>query len=212
MNSFVVPCIEAVLKALTKVTLFSLFKKALKKYKWSSSHAFVDAWVLLNFLLSFIAAYTYNLISSWISWIFILFGILRIFELVVYQFSVLLVDQFRTLNYAIGGYRRMLIMSLLNYIEIMAWFGLFYLSMAALFKDDGGVLKSATGAIYYSLVTMSTLGYGEVTPLKDGVRAIVTLQTIIGMFLIILIISRVISYLPKPKTMDEDEIKSESEK
>jgi hypothetical protein len=93
----------------------------------------------------------------------------------------------------------------MNYLEVLAWFALFYLNWASSFKDDLSVLTNGAGALYYSLVTMSTLGYGEVTPLHGGTRALVTAQIIIGMFLIILIISRVMSYLPKPRSLDKNE-------
>ena len=210
MHSFIVPLTERFLQVLIKISLFGFLRKCLFKHKWSNSYAFVDMWVLGNFALSFVAVYIYALIPYiWIRWLFIGFGLLRVFELVVYQLNVLVVDQFNNPDYAVGGYRRLLILSLINYLEVLAWFTFFYLNWASSFKDDYSVLASGTGAIYYSLVTMSTLGYGEVTPLHGSTRALVTMQTIIGMFLIILIISRVMSYLPKPRSLDKNEIMSE---
>ncbi len=34
--------------------------------------------------------------------------------------------------------------------------------------------------LYFSAVTMSTLGYGDIVPITDRARAVVTLQVILG--------------------------------
>jgi hypothetical protein len=94
----------------------------------------------------------------------------------------------------------------MNYIEILAWFSLFYHHWASWFDDRLLILTRPIGALYFSLVTMSTLGYGEVIPLNSKARGLVVIQTLIGIFLLVLIISRIISYLPKPKTLEKNEI------
>ena len=178
-----------------------------KKYNWPSSYVFVDTWVLAHMLLSFAVLYaSQHLPWRWVQWFLTIFAAFRVLELVVYQLNVLLVDQFRSSNYVLGGYRRILVLSLMNYVEILAWFGVFYHLCPSWFKDPNSVLHSSTCSLYYSLVTMSTLGYGEVTPINDGARGLVVIQTLVGIFLMVLIISRIISYLPKPQTSDKNEI------
>jgi len=207
MKSFIVPLLETILRLLRHISLFGLIRRLFKRQKWASSYAFVDTWVLVHLILSLAVLYLYQYMPwRWLQWLVVIFAALRLLELVVYQLSVLLVDQFHKKIYALGGYRRILVLSIMNYIEILAWFSLFYHHWSSWFDDKSSVLSSPAGALYFSLVTMSTLGYGEVTPLNDQARSLVVIQTIVGVFLLVLIISRTISYLPKPKTLDENEI------
>jgi len=129
--------------------------------------------------------------------------------MVIYQINVLLFDPYETeagsQKYSLDGYRRSIILALHNYLELIFWFTSFYLQSRALFNDPKGVLNSWLGTIYYSVVTITTLGYGDVTPCSDWTRFLVISQTLIGVFFIAVIVARFISYLPKPKTLDEKE-------
>lgn len=49
-------------------------------------------------------------------------------------------------------------------------------------------------ALYFSIVTFSTVGYGDITPLSDSVRVIVSIQIIIGVLLLLFGFSEIISY------------------
>lgn len=44
---------------------------------------------------------------------------------------------------------------------------------------------SFVDAIYFSLITVSTVGYGDITPASDAVRAIASIQIIIGVLLLL---------------------------
>ncbi len=202
----------AIIRLLGWVSPFQLINKILRKSGITISHSFVDTWVLSNLILSFLALLLFTIFScSWIRWAFIIWASLRVLELVIYQFSILLVDQYESSKYALAGYRRILVLSLMNYVEILFWFAFFYRNWSSLFKDDYYVLATSVGSIYYSLVTMSTLGYGEVHPLSNLTRILVTLQLAISIILLVLIVSRIISYLPKPPSMDRGENKKESQ-
>jgi len=48
---------------------------------------------------------------------------------------------------------------------------------------------------YFSFVTMTTLGYGDITPASDLARALVVFQTIIGQIFLIVVVARVVSLL-----------------
>lgn len=205
MKSFIFPFFEIVLGLLKRLSCFSILRSIFNRHKWTKSSAFVDAWVSFWFFLSFAVLYTYNLTWELFQWFVVALAILRVLELVVYSLSVLLVDPFTKGDYALSSYRRSLILSLMNYVEIMTWFAVIYHHFSSCFKDESLVLKSATGSLYYSLVTMSTLGYGEIVPLNDGARGVIVVQTLIGVFLIVLIVSRIISYLPTPQTSDINE-------
>jgi hypothetical protein len=55
--------------------------------------------------------------------------------------------------------------------------------------------------IYFSFVTMTTLGYGDITPLSDRARSLAILQTVTGQLYLAVMIAWLVSrYQPKPKS------------
>ena len=93
-------------------------------------------------------------------------------------------------------------------MEILLWFAMFYIIEAESFHHtDGLSLQTLSGAIYHSMLTMTTFGYGDIYPLEEQWRAAVlaTVQTLVGVFLAVIVVARVIALIPKPLTMDERE-------
>lgn len=87
---------------------------------------------------------------------------------------------------------RNLFIGLLLYIEINGWFGLIYWRNRLLAFDDS--LLGVWHAIYFSFVTGSTLGYGEVSPCVNDeswfVRLIVVFQILACITLLGVIVSQ----------------------
>jgi len=55
--------------------------------------------------------------------------------------------------------------------------------------------------IYFSLVTMTTLGYGDIAPVHEAARSLATLQAILGQFYVAVLVARAVSLLAtKPRT------------
>lgn len=52
--------------------------------------------------------------------------------------------------------------------------------------------------VYYSFVTMSTLGYGDITPLGRMPRTLSWMQAVIGQFYVAVVIAWLVSALPRP--------------
>lgn len=48
---------------------------------------------------------------------------------------------------------------------------------------------------YFSFVTLTTLGYGDITPVYETTRALVVLQTLIGQIFLVVVVARVVSLL-----------------
>lgn len=101
-------------------------------------------------------------------------------------------------QYGLGGYERIIMLLLFNYLEILVWFALFYRYLHFMFKSKHILLSSLGGSLYFSLVTMSTLGYGDITPVKSFGQILIVVQTLIGLFMVLVILARFISILPKP--------------
>jgi len=50
--------------------------------------------------------------------------------------------------------------------------------------------------IYFSFVTMSTLGYGDITPTTDLARTVTWMQSVTGQFYLAVLVARLVSALP----------------
>jgi hypothetical protein len=166
----------------------------------------VELWVMFNILASVTALLcaTHSGTAPCLLSIFFWYGSMRVCEIVVYQANVIFFDPYNKKEYAIYSYRRLIILAMHNYIEIIFWFGGFYAQWKGNFNCSE-ILSTWIGALYYSMVTMSTLGYGEVTPSTDKGRMLVLVHLAITVFLSLLIIARFVSLLPRPKSLDREE-------
>lgn len=205
MNSYIVEFWSRVFGLLSRISVFSVVRWALPK---PVTAAFVDSWVLGHLLLSiccvFIAAYSPN---SGFTLALVIYGAIRVFEIAVYQINVLLFDEYRAFkagkDYALIGYRRLVLMLLHNYIEIIFWLATTYVYMADHYthKWSAGA-KTAFGSIYSSFITMTTFGDFDLMP-KSSVGAFILLfHATIGIFMTLLSLARFVSLIPTPKSMD----------
>ena len=83
------------------------------------------------------------------------------------------------------------------YLSLGIAFSLIY---AAIFSADADAFRSVTGVgladfNYFSFVTMTTLGYGDITPVTDLARAVSVLQTVIGQIFLVVVVARVVTML-----------------
>jgi hypothetical protein len=60
------------------------------------------------------------------------------------------------------------------------------LSSAPLFASPGGPMRlSFSDAMHFSIVTLSTVGYGDIQPTDDGIRVLASLQVMAGLLLLL---------------------------
>jgi hypothetical protein len=60
------------------------------------------------------------------------------------------------------------------------------LSVGPLFiGSDGPVRIDFPGALHFSAATLSTVGYGDIQPLDDGVRLLATVEALAGQLLLL---------------------------
>lgn len=86
----------------------------------------------------------------------------------------------------------------------LAWgclFGLIYLQDHGAFHLPEGIPKREVGItidvplnllIYFSFVTLTTLGYGDVLPVTDISRAVATLEAVVGHFYLAILVARLV--------------------
>lgn len=206
MRSFIVEIWAKIFSILRWISPFQLVRTVVPRTK--ANYRFVDGWILGNLLLS---AALLSICSApnlrWWEVIAIGYGGIRVFEVFIYQINVLLFDEYRAKKagklYALRGYRRIVILLLHNYVEIIFWFALFYRNIDWAFEPSGAGLNSFFRALNFSFVSMSNFGYAAISPIEIVGDIVIFLQSIVGLFMALLILARFISLIPKPKTLDE---------
>lgn len=167
MGTFILDLWAAVFAVLGKFSVFHLVRSPCKAVR--QSYLFVDAWVLGNLLLALVGVVVFSFTNNVILLtVFSIYGAERVFETVVYQVNVLLFDEYRAeragQNYAVRGFRRIIILLAHNYVEIMLWYAIFYLRFHDSFVDGATRLRISLQAIGYSFNAMTTFGYASTSP------------------------------------------------
>lgn len=210
MKSFIVEMWFRIFNILRRISPFHIIRILIPSTKGSYRFVFVDGWVLGNLLLSIVLlsiCLAPNL--RWWEAIAIGYGGIRVFEVFIYQINVLLFDEYRAKKegktFAFRGFRRLVILLLHNYVEIIFWFALFYRNLGWAFETGELTLDSFLASLNFSFVKMTTFGYSTIFP-KETLGEILTLiQSVIGLFMALLILARFISLIPSSQTLDEFE-------
>ncbi len=82
----------------------------------------------------------------------------------------------------------------MNIIEITMSFAVLYLSLGAI-GNSNGVITQGSDALYFSFVTFSTIGYGDILPILPIGKTLVIFETLISFLFITIIASSFVSGL-----------------
>jgi hypothetical protein len=121
----------------------------------------------------------------------------RLFEISIMQLSVL----FQTDKESgfsptdASDPRRLLAVALFNYAETIVWYALLYRQLAMDFRCNDVSPASLAGALYFSLVTTTTVGYGDITPNTEFAASLVASHLVIGILLSLLVLARFVGAL-----------------
>jgi hypothetical protein len=209
MKPFLIRGVGLILRPLSSFSLFE-FLLSIFKVRGQDVPGLTELWVLSNIFASILLLKIMSASSSPASkWLVSVYAAFRLLEVVTFQFYTQIYGGYRgakpTLRYTINSYRRSIVLALLLYVESIIWFAVLYRLGSANFNASHLRLDSFLVALYYSVVTMTTVGYGDISPKGTMGVLIVTTQALVGLFMTILVLARIISYIPKPETEDEAE-------
>lgn len=215
-KSFIVPFWAKIFEILSAISLFEFIRFCIPKSRFS--YVFVEFYVIFNTIFSIscliISSQRSNLpITPLLSFV-VFYGIYRTFEIVVYQINVLLFDHYRastkSIEYAVRGYRRIVILLIHNYFEIIFWFGVFYVylhrSGSLKFEKTNPVDTINFFSVFRdSVLLMFSYNSDHAKPTNDIGAFIFTMHALIGVLMTVMLLARFVSILPTPNTMDEFE-------
>lgn len=187
------------LQKLEMVSVFYLIRNLLFPDYTKGNFRFVDAWLFGHTALAIIFVFIANV--AWVpptfKYVLLVYGCLRMFEILIYQLNVILVHPYKTENYSLNSYRRMTIALIHNFIEIIFWFAGTFVTLQ--FITDSTVPL----AVYTSFTHMVTYSM-ELDDSKWTILAIFILQfqAAIGVFMTVLSLARFVSLFPQPASTD----------
>lgn len=206
MKSFIVDLWSSIFAMLRRFSILYWVRRVFKSR--NPNFPFIDVWVLGNLLFAFFSVMTSVPGNSSLFQVLLLsYGGIRIFETIVDQINVLLFDEYRArragLPYAVVSFRRIVILLLHSYFEMMLWFALFYLHFNNSFDAGSVTLQKPYQAIAFSFYTLTSFGYAVTAPLDRLGYFLVFSESIVGLFMALVILARFLSLLPSPETMDQ---------
>lgn len=165
----------------------------------------VEGYILFWFVLEALLLYGAFTAQPWPAWLARTLLVLRILDIFQTSVNMAVFDQLRTdETLVISSAVRTLVLSFLNYLELLVCFGLLYTTMGELLVGSTGVLDD----LYFSVVTQLTIGYGDIRPI-GWARFVSVSQGLVSVAFTILILGRIVSVLPKIESVmkhsrDED--------
>ena len=122
-----------------------------------------------------------------------------IYEIMQATINMVLFDHLRIMKqHRVSGVTRTLVLSLYNYLELMILFGIIYSVNVSYIQNAVHPLNG----YYFSVVTQLTIGYGDLYP-YSFVGTIAAIQGIFGFILVILVLSRFITLMPKIQSVQK---------
>lgn len=208
--SWIVRFWAAVFQYLGKISLVPLLRKL--PFIQKRMPLFIEVYVFTNTLASVlalaIASYRINFAENLVLLVFVCYGSFRIAEITIYQVNVLFFDEYRAKRigkpYAVEGFRRLVLLLVHNYFEIVCWFGLIYVWLyraerLALLNPD----PSFFVVVRESMLLMFSFNAYKYEPTDDIAVLAFSIQALVGLFMTLMVFARFMGLLPSPKSKDE---------
>jgi hypothetical protein len=212
-QGFIIPFWSAVFGFMEKVSVFHWISILLNKYKpLLNRYTFVETWVFGHLIASILASIIiYNVDFGpqiWhraIIWLIIVYGALRVFEIIIYQINMLFFHPFRGENYHIKSARRTLILLLHNYAEIIFWYSA--IQMGLLILAGQSLQQIWVEYIRLNFYCIATLDGSIISNYFGNVPRFIAnltfIEVISGLIITIISLARFISLLPPVKQLEE---------
>lgn len=91
------------------------------------------------------------------------------------------------------SYSGSMIMLSVNYVQLIVGFAVLFLCYGCIgYSDCGQTITQAGEAFYFSTVTITTLGYGDIKPILPKGRLLVSAETLMGIVMLVLVLNAIL--------------------
>lgn len=205
-DTFIVDLWEKIFNLLSKISVFSFIKLIKKEITYS----FVEKWVIFNTLFAFSSTLIVYYLGGYfvfVIWILMIYGSLRIFEIIIYQINVLLFDPSRAIKngikYRIKSPTRLVVLLIHNYFEIICWFSTIFISNLILndmISDNWGYYLRIN---FLCISTFDTSYISESLSHFGKLSQFAFYETTVGFIITIISLARFIGLLPGVDSVEE---------
>jgi ion channel len=166
--------------------------------RFGAKRAWMDVYVLawaaaLSFL--FFEPYSHPYVAIILAWY-------RIADVVNYRMYFIFVKS-RGRPWESAQMRRSVALALINLYEVILAFAIIYLFTGAIQDSTGKIVTDHFTALYFSFVTMATVGYGDFIPANSMARNTVMAQIATVIVLIVMLLPALISLMAAQLQKDE---------
>ncbi|MBI1348545.1 hypothetical protein GC163_19910 [bacterium] len=115
---------------------------------------------------------------------------------------------------AVASHPRIVILGLINFIQIMFGFGVFYALSPDQIRVPDGVQQDWIDPLYLSCMTQMTIGYGDRHP-EGWLRVVAIIQSLFTIIFIAVHLPRAIGMMPEVKSIEDEfrnKLKTNTEK
>jgi hypothetical protein len=135
--------------------------------------------------------------NGWHSSAAVIVAIWRVFGLIELTSAMVFFNRYRVYTRPVSVVRS-LIMLLINYVEIILCFSLLHLCSGWIeLSECGNILSHPIDALYFSTVTITTLGYGDFRPFNLWGRFLVSSEVVVGLLFVLLVFADFIQRGPE---------------
>lgn len=85
------------------------------------------------------------------------------------------------------SYERSVVFVFVNYCQMIIAFAYFYLHFGLVGYSCTHLIETAQEALYFSVVTITTLGYGDIESVTKGGQVLASAEPILGIILLVLV-------------------------
>lgn len=201
-KGFILPFWNKIFGLLSYLSIFSLIRFLFKGTR--KSYVFVELWVIFNLLFAlFGSLIIINNRSKLLSYVILIYGSLRIVEVIVYQLNVAIFTPYRKSlkgeTASINSSTRMVVLLIHNYVEMIFWYASLYVSMQVISNHQivyswGEYLKSSALCFMTFDTSLEVL-----IPNMEFLSQVVFSEVIAGMIMTVISIARFLGMLPEIK-------------
>jgi len=102
-----------------------------------------------------------------------------------YRLCIVFVDRYKK-GWGLRSINRSFMLLLINYLEMIIGFAALYVYTESIGKP---AITSPWESLYFSVVTITTLGYGDFSPVNEWGQFLVATQTLMGVVFVMLVVS-----------------------
>lgn len=117
----------------------------------------------------------------------------RLIDGLNYRLCIIFVDRYAK-NWNVRSINRSLIILMLNYFEIVIGFAILYLTTKSVgYSESDIIISTPLEGFYFSTITLTTLGYGDLSPINSTGQLLSVIEPIFGFVLIVIVVGVIIN-------------------